>query len=100
MKKLITIITSRFTKPKEDKETERKRKICRSCEFNSLNSVKIKLSKRILIKMSDFYSWITGKKEEDNLGNCVFCSSCSIYYKILMSDQGENCEAGKWDKNV
>lgn len=99
MKKLITIITSRFTKPKEDKETERKRKICRSCEFNSLNSVKIKLSKRILIKMSDFYSWITGKGEEDNLHNCTACESCSIYYKTLYEDHCPHPKGDKWKTN-
>jgi len=96
MKKLITIIKSRFTKPKEDKETERKRKICKSCEFNSLNARKIKLGKKVLIKLSDFYSWISGKKEEDNLGSCTACG-CSIYFKLLMSSEGEDCVKGKWN---
>lgn len=97
MKTLIKIIKSRFTKPKTNKEIERKRSICKVCEFNSLNAEKIELKKELLKKLSDFYSWITGKAEEDNLGNCTFCSSCSIYYKILMSDEGETCEAGKWN---
>jgi len=93
-KTIKIIILSRFKKSKEDEETLRKRKICKGCEFNSLNVEKIPIKKRILKKLSDFYSWITGKSEDDVLGNCTFCSSCSIYYKILMED---NCEKGYWD---
>lgn len=96
LKTLKTIILSRFTKPNEDEEVLRKRKICKVCEYNSLNVKEISRKKKILKKLSDFYSWITGNLEDDNLGLCNFCG-CSIYYKILMDD---DCKKGKWKTNV
>lgn len=98
MKTIIKIIKSRFTKPKTDKEIERKKNICKNCEFNSLNAEKIEFKKKLLKKLSDFYSLIAGKKEEDNLGLCTVCG-CSVYYKILMSEDGEDCLKGKWKTN-
>lgn len=97
MFKLKTIILSRFTKTKEDEETLRRRKICKSCEFNSLNVKKIPRKKRMLKKISDFYSWITGNSEEDNLGNCLACEACSLYFKT--AEILEECKKGYWDKN-
>lgn len=96
MKKLILIIKSRFTKTKIDKEVERKRAICLGCEFNSNNISKTSAYKLFLILLSDFYSWITGNRKEDNLGNCTKCSSCSVYYKSLYSS--ETCPLDKWNK--
>lgn len=87
MKKLITIIKSRLTKPKTDKEIERKRAICASCEYNSKNMENISIYKKALKSLSDFYSRITGNADEDNLGNCTFCNSCSIFYKSLLEDR-------------
>jgi len=95
-KTLKTIILSRLTKPKEDKEVLRKRKICKGCSYNSLNVEKIPLKKLIVIKVSDFYSWITDKGEDDILGNCTDCG-CSVYYKS--QEELENCPKGYWDKN-
>lgn len=96
--KIKTIILSRFNKPKENEEVLRKRSICKVCEYNSLNMDKIPLNKLIFKKLSDFYSFLAGKTEEDNLGSCFGCKACSIYYKILMSDEGEDCPKGYWNK--
>ncbi len=97
-RKIKTIIKSRLTKPKEDKEVLRKRKICKCCKYNSLNLEHVPLNKLFLQKMSNLYSWIMGKSDEDVLGECFGCKSCSIYFKILMSDEGEDCPKGYWDK--
>lgn len=94
IKKLILILKSRFTKPKTDKEIERKRAICSGCEFNSNNLSKPSVYKLFLILLSDFYSWITGNKKEDNLGNCNICT-CSIFYSTIYESE-EHCPKGKW----
>jgi hypothetical protein len=94
MKILKTIILSRFKKPREEGETERRRGICKVCPFNSKNVHKIPLTKLVLKKLSDFYSWITGNADEDNLGNCTACKSCSIYY--LSSESENHCKKEKW----
>lgn len=96
LSKLKTIIFSRIKKPKDDEEVLRKRSICKNCEYNSINIDKIPFKKLLLKKLSDFYSLIAGKKDEDNLGNCFGCEACSVYYKILMSDEGEDCPKGYW----
>ena len=96
LKLLKTIILSRLTKPKEELEVLIKRRICKGCEYNSLNAEKIELKKRVLIWFSDFYSTITGNKEEDSLGNCLACSSCSIYYKSLYEDHCPHPIENKW----
>jgi len=95
LKKLKIIILSRFKKPKEDKEVLRKRKICKGCEYNSLNLASVPFNKLILKKLSDFYSYLAGKKEEDNLGGCTDCG-CSIFYKSAEED--EMCKKGFWNK--
>lgn len=97
MKKIWTIIKSRLQKPKTDKEIERKRAICLGCEFNSNNLRKLSTYKLFLTSLSDFYSWITGNKDEDTLGNCTKCSGCSVYFKSLYSS--ETCPLGKWETN-
>lgn len=91
---LKTIILSRIKKPKEDKETARKREICRTCEYNSKNIEKIPLKKLLIKKLSDFYSYIMGRADEDNLGNCLACESCSVYYKTMFDS--EECPKNKW----
>ena len=58
------------------------------------NVEKIPFKKRVIIWLSDFYSWICGKKEEDNLGNCTYCG-CSIFY--ASGEEFERCKLGKWD---
>lgn len=96
IKKIFTIIKSRLTKPKTDKEIERKRAICLGCEYNSNNLRKLSTYKLFLASLSDFYSWVTGNKEEDNLGNCTACEMCSVYYKSMFSE--EKCPKNKWNK--
>lgn len=95
MWKIKTIILSRFKKQNQEEWVEVRRSICKTCIFNSKNQKKIKFNKRVLILLSDFYSFITGNKEKDNLGNCTYCDSCSIYYKT--EEKLEQCEAGKWN---
>lgn len=90
---ILTIIKSRFNKEPETEETKRRRSACKICEFNSKNVKRISLIKKILIKLSDFYSWITGNKNEDNLHNCGVCG-CSIYYKS--AEKEEKCPKNKW----
>ena len=116
MNKIWTIIKSRLQKPRIDKEIERKRAICLGCEFNSNNLRKLSTYKLFLTSLSDFYSFavrkektatelkkslsnlysrIAGKKEEDNLGDCDLCG-CSIFYKSQFPE--EECIIGKWKK--
>lgn len=96
LKVIYTIIKSRLQKPKTDKEIERKRAICLGCEFNSNNLRKLSTYKLFLASLSDFYSWITGNKEEDNLGVCTACSSCSIFYKSQFELECPHPEGDKW----
>lgn len=93
---LKTIILSRIKNPKEDKETSRKREICRTCEYNSKNIEKIPLKKLLIKKLSDFYSYIMGRADEDNLGNCTLCG-CSVYYKSLYENTCSDT-INKWEK--
>lgn len=94
MKKLTTIIKSRLTKPKTDKEIERKRAICASCEYNTKNMEKISLYKKVLKSLSDFYSRISGNAEDDVLGNCSICT-CSVFYATIYENE-DYCKKGKW----
>jgi hypothetical protein len=96
LKQIQIIISSRFKKTEESENVLRKRKICKPCEYNSKNAKKIKLKKRILIGLSDFYSKITGKSKLDNLGNCIACDSCSIYFKSLDENHCPHPEQDKW----
>ena len=86
---IVTIIKSRFIKPKIDKEIERKRAICLGCEYNSNNLRRLSIFKSFLSSLSDFYSWITGNKKVDVLGVCNICS-CSLYFKTMFNS--EKCE--------
>lgn len=94
LKKIKTIVLSRFKKENQEEWVEVRRKICKVCPYNSKNQAKVKFKKRVLIYLSDFYSFITGNKERDNLGNCTLCG-CSLFYKT--DEKFESCEAGKWD---
>ena len=93
---IVTIIKSRFIKPKIDKEIERKRAICLGCEYNSNNLRRLSIFKSFLSSLSDFYSWITGNKKVDVLGNCTACKSCSIYYKSIWENICPHPEGDKW----
>lgn len=96
--KLFTIIKSRFIKPKKDNEIERKRAICSGCKYNSNNSSKKFSYKIFLTSLSDFYSFITGNRKVDNLGNCLACTGCSIFYKTLYSSElCKHPEGSQWE---
>jgi hypothetical protein len=99
LKTLKTIILSRLTKPKENKEVLRKRKICKDCDYNSSNMINIPLKKQIFKKLSDYFSLIAGKKEEDNLSNCEACLSCSIFYKTIYEEDCPHPQGDKWKLN-
>lgn len=90
----LRIITSRLKKPKKDKEVERLREICKICDYNTKNVENISINKKIIIFLSDLYSWLTGNKKEDNLANCSICG-CSIFYKT-QEYQFEECPKGYW----
>lgn len=94
IQKIYTILKSRFTKPKESKEIKRRREICLGCEYNSNNISKLSTYKLFLASLSAFYSWITGNKDEDTLGNCTYCG-CSVYFKSMFLEN--DCEKGKWN---
>lgn len=94
IEKIKIIVLSRLKKEKPDPIVEAKRKICAFCEWNTKNQIKLSLGVRLVKGLSDFYSWITGNAEKDNLGNCTACEICSIYYKTL--EISEVCEKGKW----
>ena len=92
--KLKIIILSRLKKPSIEQWIEDRRDQCKVCPFNTKNMIKLSLKEIILIKLSDFYSWVTGNKEEDILGNCSACELCSIYYKTF--EYIESCPKNKW----
>jgi ribosomal protein S24E len=94
LKKILTIIKSRFKKNKEEEDwVLKRREICKLCKYNSKNAEKIEITKKLIIKLSDFYSFITGKKQEDNLGNCTICG-CSLFY--LTSEKESYCKKEFW----
>ena len=118
IQKIWTIIKSRFTKPKESKEIKRRREICLGCEYNSNNISKLSTYKSFLASLSAFYSWITGKEktsvelkkalsnlyskiagkeEEDSLNECNYCG-CSIYYKTMYETVCPHPKGDKWKK--
>jgi protein-arginine kinase activator protein McsA len=95
LKKFKTIVLSRFKRENQEDWVEVRRKICKACPYNSKNQAKVKFKKRVLIYLSDFYSFITGNKEKDNLGNCTACESCSVAFKTL--EPYEHCPEEKWN---
>jgi len=94
LKKLQIIILSRFKKPKNEKWIKDRRIACFNCEHNTNNTNKLSIKLKIMIILSDFYTWIT-LNEKTNLGNCKICT-CDLYYKT--SEITEICEARptKW----
>jgi hypothetical protein len=90
----LIIIRSRFKKEVVTEKVRGRRLVCNTCPFNSKNSESIPWNKKAIIKLSDFYSWICGTLDQDNLGNCLACSSCSIYYKTM--EDLEICPKNKW----
>lgn len=96
MKKLKTIILSRFKKESQEDWVEERRRICKVCEYNSKNKEKLSIKERFFKFLSDLYTFITFSDSED-LGECECL--CSIYYKTL--EETEECfakEKGEEDK--
>lgn len=94
LNKIKIILLSRIKKPKEESWIQERRRICASCEFNSLNQEHLSFKVRVIRFFSELYSYITGRLEEDNLGNCTACEVCSIYF--LSAEEVETCKKDKW----
>ena len=92
MHKLFRILRSRFIKTKQESWIEHRRKICSTCPLNTQNLKNVSLKIKILIKLSNFYSFITLAKFRE-LGTCSLCG-CPIFFKS--QDKEEECEANKW----
>lgn len=96
LKKIKLIAFSRLKKVENETYIEERRKVCETCQFNSINAYNVSLWARILKWLSDFYSLITFNKDVDVLGSCLACQSCSIYYKSIETAKSETCPKGKW----
>lgn len=94
LKKLRIIILSRFKNKEEEEYIKKRRVTCLECESNSLNATSISMLNFFMTALSNFYSFITGNSKEDNLGNCLACEACSVYYKT--AEDEESCPKGKW----
>lgn len=90
------ILMSRWKRGKLTEDVIKKRELCAKCEYNSLNMKKIPLKKKVMKELSDFYSLICGKLDEDSLGNCTACDSCSIFYKSLDEEHCPHPLGDKW----
>ena len=92
------IVLSRFNNKKLDLKIIEKRKVCKNCEYNSINidMVVVKKYKVFLKILSDFYSWITGNADRDILGNCFACEACSVYYKTEDEEVCPHPGGDKW----
>jgi len=96
LSKIRTIILSRIKRNNsEEKWVEARRKICLGCEYNSLNVSSLNGYTFFLTTASRFYSFITGNRSVDILGECLACESCSIYYKS--AEKNENCKKNRWE---
>lgn len=93
--KIFRILKSRLKKKKEEDWILERREACRVCPFNSKNMEKIPWNKKMLIKLSNFYSYITGNLDEDNLGSCTKCG-CSVFYGS--AEITEECPDNRWKK--
>lgn len=96
--KIKIIIFSRFKKPNKESWVTDRRAICAKCEFNTKNIEKVSNKDRLIKFFSDAFSSITGNKKIDNLGNCIACAVCSVYYKT--AESVEQCPAKpiKWER--
>lgn len=95
-KTFLRILLSRIKRKQNNAQVYKRIEICLKCPYNSINTQdKISYKKRLLIRLSNFYSFITGKRQEDNKGNCLACEACSVYYKARELED-EDCPKGKW----
>ena len=93
-KNFKTIALSRFKKPNKEQFVKDRRNECDICDFNTKNQENLSLKVRVIKWLSDFYTWITFRKNHDILGNCSACEVCSIYFKTQTED--EECPKGYW----
>jgi hypothetical protein len=95
LEKVRTILLSRFKNRNEKEWVSERRGTCLSCECNTLNGGTLYGYKFFLATASQWYSKLTGKIEEDTLGECSICG-CSIFYKS--AEEEEDCahEPSKW----
>lgn len=97
LRKIITILKSRFKQQQEDEWVKKRRETCFSCIYNSKNTQSYTLTHKFLTALSNFYTRLTGKFEEiGSLGYCTICH-CDLYYKT--NEQDEDCnhpEGSKW----
>ncbi len=94
-KKIKTILLSRIKRNKEEEWIRKRQMICLRCESNSLNVSSLSYYRFFLTTLSSFYSYIMGRSKEDNLGNCLSCEACSVYFKSF--EKEENCPLNKWE---
>lgn len=95
LSKLVKIIiNSRFKTIKETRLIRKRRLTCLACPFNSLNVKSLSKTQFFLTAASNFYSFLTGRKKEDTLGNCTACGGCSIYFKT--AEDLETCPKKLW----
>ena len=96
MKKLIKIIKSRFKKEPKEKWVMERRKICKTCPYNTKNQQTLSLKVRVYKKLSDFLTWITLSENED-LGSCGHeTCGCDVYFKTMMEEEQCSDIPPKW----
>jgi hypothetical protein len=93
-KSIKTIALSRINKKPKEQYITNRRVLCSKCNFNSKNQENLSIKVRLLILLSDFYTWITFNKKTE-LGSCAHprCG-CDIYYKT--QEEEEKCPIGFW----
>ncbi len=91
LKKIKTIILSRFKKETGESWIEERRKICAPCPYNTLNQSRTTIIAKIYKFFSNFIDWLTDA-DKDELGDCK--CGCPIYY--LTREEESECPEGYW----
>lgn len=78
MNKLLIILRSRFQKETGEEYIKKRREVCKTCEYNSLNSPRQIFKHKLYKNLSNFYTWLT-RSENIDLGFCE--CECPIYEK-------------------
>ncbi len=99
MKKLKTIIYSRFRKQHEETFwIKARREICLSCSYNSINTQGKNFTQNFLATLSFLLSFLLGRlKDEGSYGQCLHPDcGCDLYFKT--QEPTEYCEDLKWKR--
>lgn len=97
IKKVKTIIFSRFKKPNLESFVRERRNQCNKCKFNSKNNDSISLKMRLINFFSELLTFFTVAKEVQDLGQCVHPKcGCNIYFKT--QEDTEVCPINKWKR--